>query len=197
MALTADTWAIVAATACGPLLAVALTLGLTYRREAEAKKERAREVIYNRRLHVFRTLMSTRRVGISSDHVNAINLIEVDFYGCAAVEAEWKTYKKHLDDNSQPEGEAWRRTREKLLSKLLFEIAKVVGFDIPAIEIFEGGYAPGGWAHRDILYTGALEYLHELREGSNQLPLWIHGVTPSSAPAPEPPGSPTLPEANG
>ena len=197
MALTADTWAIVAATALGHLLAVALTLGLTYRREAEARKERAREIIYNRRLHVFRTLMSTRRVGISSDHVNAINLIEVDFYDCAAVEAEWKIYKNHLDDNSKPEAEVWRRIKEKLLSKLLFEIAKVVGFDIPAIEIFEGGYAPSGWAHRDMRYTGALDYLHELREGSNQLPLWISGVTPPAAPATEPPGSPTLPQANG
>jgi hypothetical protein len=196
MALTADTWAVVAATGLGPVLAVALTLGFTYWRETEAKKERAREVIYNRRLHVFRVLMSTRRVGISLDHVNAINLIEVDFYGCAAVEAEWKTYKNHLNDNSKPEDEAWRRTKEKLLSKILFEIAKVLKFDIPAIEIFEGGYAPGGWAHRDMRYIGALEYLHELREGSNHLPLWTRGVTPPAAPATEPSISPELLKAN-
>ena len=128
--------------------------------------------------------MSTRRVGISSDHVNAINLVEVDFYGCAAVEAAWKTYKDHLNDLSRPEDEAWRRTKEKLLSKLLFEIAKVLKFDIPAIEIFEGGYAPSGWAHRDLRYTGAFDYLHELREGSKTLPLWIRGVTPPTAAEP-------------
>ena len=197
MALTAETWAVVAATGLGPVLAVVLTLGFTYWLETKTKKERSREVIYNRRLHVFRVLMSTRRVGISLDHVNAINLIEVDFYGCTAVEVEWKTYKNHLNDNSKPEDEAWQRTKERLLSKLLFEIAKVPKFDIPAIEIFEGGYAPGGWAHRDMRYTGALEYLHELREGSNQLPLWIRGVTPPAAPATEPPESPTLPKANG
>jgi hypothetical protein len=114
--------------------------------------------------------------------VNAINLIEVDFYGCAAVEAEWKTYKNHLNDNSKPEDEAWRRTKEKLLSKILFEIAKVLKFDIPAIEIFEGGYAPGGWAHRDMRY--------------NHLPLWTRGVTPPAAPAKEPSISPELLKAN-
>ena len=186
MTITADTWAVVAATGLGPVLAVALTLGFTYWRETAAVKEKARESLYNRRLYVFRVLMSTRRVGISPDHVNALNLIEVDFYGCAGVESEWKIYKNHLNDNSKPEDEAWRRAKEKLLSKLLFEIARVLKFDIPAIEIFEGGYAPGGWAHRDMRYTGALEYLHELREGSNNLPLWIKGVTPPPPPA-EPP----------
>ena len=185
MAITADTWAVVAATGLGPVLAVALTLGFTYWREIEAIKEKAREGIYNRRLHVFRVLMSTRRVRISPDHVNAINLVEVDFYGCAAVEAEWKTYKSHLNDTSKPEDEAWRRTKEKLLAKLLFEIAKVLKFDIPAIEIFEGGYAPGGWAHRDLRYTGALEYLHELREGRTPCPCGFavsHPQQPQSRP---------------
>jgi hypothetical protein len=186
MAITADTWAVVVATGLGPVLAVALTLAFTYWRETSDAK-------YNRRLNVFRMLMATRRVGISPDHVNAINLVEVDFYGCAAVEAEWKTYKNHLNDNSRPEDETWRRTKEKLLSKLLFEIAKVLKFNIPAIEIFEGGYAPSGWAHRDLRYTGALEYLHELREGSNILPLWVRGITP---PAEPPPASPTLLKAN-
>lgn len=127
MTITADTWAVVAATGLGPVLAVALTLGFTYWRETSGEKQ-------SRRLAVFRTLMATRRVGISPDHVNAINLVEVDFYGCKAVEAEWKIYKNHLNDNSRPEDEAWRRTKEKLLSKLLFEIAKVLKFNIPAID---------------------------------------------------------------
>ena len=182
MTITADTWAVVAATGLGPVLAVALTLGYTYWRETSGAE-------YNRRLNVFRTLMATRRVGISAEHVNALNLIEVDFYGCAAVEAEWKIYKDHLNNNSRPEDDAWRRAKEKLLSKLLFEIAKVLKFNIPAIEIFEGGYAPGGWAHRDLRYTGALEFLHELRENKNTLPLWVRGVTPPSGEPPTARGS--------
>ena len=180
MAITADTWAVVAATGLGPILAVALTLAFTYWRETAGVK-------YNRRLNVFRTLMATRRVGISPDHVKSVNLVEVDFYGCKAVEAEWKTYKNHLNDNVRPEDEAWRRTKEKLLSKLLFEIAKLLKFNIPAIEIFEGGYAPSGWSHRDMRYTGALEYLHELREGTNTLPLWVRGVAPPEPPPATPP----------
>lgn len=41
-------------------------------------------------------LMATRRVGISPEHVSALNLVEVDFYQCAKVQEHWKTYKDHL-----------------------------------------------------------------------------------------------------
>jgi hypothetical protein len=76
--MSGEAWAIVAATGLGPIFAVALTL---WRGGAYVK--------YQRRLHVFRTLMATRRIPISPDHVNALNLIEVDFYKC-------KKLKKNL-----------------------------------------------------------------------------------------------------
>ena len=104
MAISSDTWAIVAATGLGPILAVLITL---WRTEISSK--------YNRRLYVFRTLMATRKVGISPDHVNAINLIEVDYYGCRKVEAAWSEYKDHLNDNSKPEDEPWREKKERLV----------------------------------------------------------------------------------
>jgi hypothetical protein len=102
--ISQETWAIVAATALGPIVAVIITLW----REAARDK-------YNRRLFVFRTLMSTRRAPISNEHVNALNLIEVDFYDCKAVEAAWKPYKDHL--NTGPDDEAWREKKENLLAK--------------------------------------------------------------------------------
>lgn len=171
------------ATCLGPVLAVALTLGFTYWRETSGAK-------YNRRLAVFRILMAARRVGISPEHVNALNLVEVDFHGCAAVEAEWKVYKNHLHDDTKPEDAAWRNKKEKLLATPLFEIAKVLKFNIPVMEIFEGGYAPSGWEYRDMRYTEALEYINELREGKKILPLWLCGVTPPPSAPNAPPVSP-------
>jgi hypothetical protein len=176
MAISQETWAIVAATGLGPILAVVVSLF----REAAAAK-------YNRRLHVFRTLMATRKLGISADHVNALNLVEVDFYKCPKVEKAWNSYKNHLNDTSKPEDEAWHETKERLLANLLFEIAAVLGFKIPAMDIFKGGYAPKGWAHRDLLAVGALEYIYELSQGTKYLPLWLHGVSPQKPPVGSPP----------
>lgn len=176
MAISQETWAIVAATGLGPILAVGITLW----REAVTTK-------YNRRLHVFRTLMATRRVGISPDHVNALNLVEVDFYKCQKVETAWTNYKSHLNDTNNTESEAWYEKKEKLLANLLFEIAAVLRFNIPAMEIFKGGYAPQGWAYRDMRSMGALDYIHELSQGKNSVPLWLQGVTPQQPPVSSPP----------
>jgi hypothetical protein len=162
MQISPETWAIVAATGLGPIVAVAITL---WRTEVTSK--------YNRRVHVFRTLMATRRVGISPDHVNALNLVEVDYYGCDKVEAAWSEYKDHLNNSGKPEDDAWRETKEKLLAKLLFEIAAVLGFNIPAIDIFKGGYAPLGWAHREYRQLAAMEYLYDLSQAPQEpIRLW-------------------------
>jgi hypothetical protein len=160
MTISSDTWAIVAATGLGPVFAVAITL---WRERARAK--------YNQRLHVFRTLMATRRIGISPDHVNALNLVEVDFYKCGKVETAWGKYKAHLNMTGRPEDDAWREEKERLLAQLLFEIAAVLHFKIPALDIFKGGYAPGGWAHRDARAIGAMEFIYELSEGTKGLPV--------------------------
>jgi hypothetical protein len=62
----------------------------------------------------------------------------------------------------------------------------VLGFKIPAIDIFKGGYAPKGWAHREARSNGALEYLHELAEGTKNFPIWLKGVTPQDQRADQP-----------
>lgn len=180
MAISSETWAIVAATGLGPIIAILITLW----RGAVTSK-------YHRRLHVFRTLMATRKIGISPDHVNALNLVEVDFYECRTVEAAWSEYKNHLNDISKPEDDIWREKKEKLLAKLLFEIALVLGFKLPAIDIFKGGYAPSGWAHRDMRYTGMLEYIYELSQGKKAVPIWLTGIT-QQQPAPNNPNQETM-----
>lgn len=167
MTITADTWAVVAATGLGPIIAVGITLAFTYWRETSGDK-------HKRRLDVFRTLMATRRAVISPEHVNAINLIEVDFYRCKNVDTSWKEYKRRLDDNKLPEDASWRNERDKRLSKLLFEMAKILNFEIPAIDIFEGGYAPGGLAFRDSRYVNMLEFIYELSKGKKSLPVSLH-----------------------
>ncbi len=51
------------------------------------------------------------------------------------------------------------------------------------MDIFKGGYAPKSWAHRDSRYTGALEYVYELSQGTKPLPIWVCGAaTPKQPP---------------
>jgi hypothetical protein len=162
--ITADTWAVVFATAVGPTAAIGISLW----REAVKQK-------HDRRLEVFRTLMATRRVGLSPAHVNSLNLIEVDFYRCSNVEVAWRAYKDHLYSGG-PEDEVWQEIKERLLAKLLSEMGKVLRFKIDTLDIFKGGYAPKGWDHRDLRQLEAAEYLHNLTIGQGSLPIFITGA---------------------
>jgi hypothetical protein len=129
--------------------------------------------------------MATRKLGISPDHVNALNLIEVDFYKCKKVETAWKAYLEHLNNSGRPEDENWRETKDRRLAELLFQTGAVLHIDIPALDIFKGGYAPMGWAHKDARSNEALEYMHELAQGTKVFPIWLKGITPSNGATPE------------
>jgi hypothetical protein len=60
----------VIAVVMGPILALYIQNKLNIRREKR-----------DRRLHVFRNLMATRATRVSMDHVIALNMIDVEFYG--------------------------------------------------------------------------------------------------------------------
>ncbi|WP_233863725.1 DUF6680 family protein [Paraburkholderia adhaesiva] len=171
--MNVDTWAVVLATFFGPITALLMTRW----RDGIAAK-------YNRRMFVFRALMATRKLGISPDHVNALNLIEVDFYKCEEVEKAWKTYLDHLNtrfpQDDEPAAQVWGKTKERRLAQLLFQISKVLKFDMSELDLFEGGYAPEGWAHRDSLSNDVLEYFRAMSRGKKEFPLWINGITPQA-----------------
>ena len=54
----------------GPILAVQTQKYIELIQETEKRK-----------LHIFRTLMSTRATRLSQEHVTALNMIDIEFYG--------------------------------------------------------------------------------------------------------------------
>jgi hypothetical protein len=169
-----DTWAVVLATAAGPIGAVLITFWRERRASLRA-----------RRLEIFRTLMATRQIPISREHVNALNLIEVDFYGCENVQKEWLVYKAHLFGGGT-EDDAWRDKKERFLANLLCEMARTLRYNIPAMEIFKGGYAPVGWTNVQRRVLEAFEYVHNLSTGQTAVPMVAHVVQHTVAQAPPP-----------
>jgi hypothetical protein len=115
-----------------------------------------------------------------TDHVNSLNLIEVDFYKCEGVETSWKAYLSHLNSANTTTA-PWPETKERLLAELLFQMGRVLKFDIPALDMFKGGYAPGGGEFKENRENEVLEYIHHLSEGNKAVPIWLKGITPQDA----------------
>lgn len=146
--LTTGEWAIVFATLMGPILAV----------QAQKFLERIREH-ESRKLWIFSTLMTTRRSRLSVDHVKALNMIDVSFYGFRFLFfVHWQTrsekkvitaWKAYLD-NLATDMEGWPDSRKEVhwndrdrqFATLLVLIGSAVGYDFDEVHIKKAGYIP-------------------------------------------------------
>lgn len=122
-----------------------------------------------RRLNVFKTLMATRATPASPDHVQALNMIDLEFQGSKykSVTDAWKTYLDHL---SHPPGEGenlqpgWDAERIGYLSRLLIEMGGTLGYDFDEVHIKRASYLPGAQARVEnenmLLRNGLIRLLH-------------------------------------
>lgn len=139
----------------GPIFAVVITRILDARRERNA-----------RRMDVFRTLMKTRRVPITQEHVGALNLIEIEFRENQEVLSVWKELFQHfvqnhprneteqINNNLSPEqitdriyrfNKRLEDERGRIRARLIHAMARALGHKAEQLDIFEGGYSPQGW----------------------------------------------------
>lgn len=145
--------AIVVATVMGPILAVQAQKYLERHRD----QKRAKDTL-------FRVLMATRASRLAAEHVQALNGIELAFYGGGRKEKRvleaWKAYHDHLNDKSyQPDRTAeWVTRQIDLFIDLLHEIAVCLGYDFDKTHIKNSWYSPE--AHGVIE-----EEVHTIRRG--------------------------------
>ncbi len=161
------------------ILAVLLSPLIALRVQAWLEDRRSR---YNRKLTIFRNLMTTRASRMAPQHIEALNSIEIEFYAKTGPEKKvldaWRELVNHLNVPSDLEGEELRRWGEKqdeYLVELLHEMAKCLGYDIDKVTIRKNAYYPKGY--------GEVETeLHALRKaalgvfsGRRPFPMTIFG----------------------
>lgn len=126
-----------------PLAAVELSLWRERRRRTEEK-----------RLSVFQTLMATRTQRLSPMHVNALNMIDVEFYGNRKFDAVRDKWHAYLDSLTQPASEAIFVERERLFFELLQVMGQALGYAFEITAIKQTAYIPV--AHGDLERDQAL-----------------------------------------
>ncbi|HIB9008996.1 MULTISPECIES: DUF6680 family protein [Citrobacter] len=164
----------------GPILAVQIQKILEQFREKKRN-----------RLHIFRTLMSTRAQKLHRDHVQALNMIDIEFYGRKipliktkyqtskeqAVTHAWKSYNNHLNKaNEYPDINIWISKSEDLFTELLYAIAQAMNYDFDKVQLQRDCYRP--IAHGDLETTQAniLKGLEKILSGKSSLPMNITNI---------------------
>jgi len=144
----------------------------------------------SRKLSVFRSLMRTRRVRLDPEHVGALNLVDLEFYGRSRVIAAFSSYMNHLS-SPMPSEEGQDRffeQRDDLLVQLLYEMGRDLGFHYDKRDLAKHAYGPTGWFNEQDLQRQNMGCLNDILAGRRALP-----VTPMQPPAANPfPPAPTL-----
>lgn len=166
--------AVVIATLFGPVLAVYIT------RKIDANRQQR-----DRQMEIFRALMGSRRAMLSPDRVKALNLIEIEFHGVKSIE---DAHKKVMDNIRlpQPLPDSWGEDQQKLITRLLSEMAQFLGYKFEQLDVLDGGYYPQGYVDIELEQQAVRQTLIEVLSGKR--PLLISPAAPApSSPFPPPP----------
>jgi hypothetical protein len=185
------TFGIIFATFAGPIAAVLVTRGVDNLRDKE-----------RRRLEVFRSLMRTRRMPLSQEHVSALNLVEIEFISKPKVIAAFKALLSHYDsgygaNKTLDELKAANDKADALRTTLLSAIAVVLGYNFEQMDILRGSYMPQGWGVELDEQTAVRKGLAELLSGRRPLPIYVAQSPPTATPTDNnEPASPFPPKPN-
>jgi Family of unknown function (DUF6680) len=129
-------WLMILAVLLAPLVAVQVQKFLEHYRENRVRK-----------LDVFKVLMATRAATVSPQHVQALNMIDLEFQGkkYKNVTDTWKTYLDHLNHypkQDEKQQTLWGERRVDLLTKLLMEMCKSLGYSFDEVHVKRAIYAP-------------------------------------------------------
>ena len=111
-----------------------------------------------RKLWIFKTLMATRGRTLSPEHVQALNMIELEFQKSSEkpILDAWKEYHDHLNsypregENQKERAVVWDEQTAKLLATLLIKMSKAFSYKFDVVQIKKGAYSPQGHATTEI-----------------------------------------------
>lgn len=99
-----------------------------------------------RMVSIFKTLMATRGSVLSYTHVEALNRIDLEFSNSKKYKKVIETWKEYFDNLSQKVDDeqiaVWSARNEELLSNLLFEMGKSLGYSFDKVLIKRNIYSP-------------------------------------------------------
>ncbi|MBC6428220.1 MAG: hypothetical protein GDA55_03180 [Cellvibrionales bacterium] len=158
-------WIMIIVVLLGPIVAVQLTKYLDAKREKQQRK-----------LDIFKKLMSTRAYTVSWDHVMALNLIDLEFNASKpkekAVISAWKQYHVLLG-NRDISAEQWQTRRVDLLVELLHKMAVAMNYDFDKTHIKNSSYAPQVHGHTETQWSYIRQGIIDILDGKRPFPMHI------------------------
>jgi len=168
-AMTTNEILTIAAIFLGPITALMVQRELDKLRETRTRRQ-----------GIFRTIWATRSIPqrLQYRHVEALNMVGVDYSGVSSVVEAWREYLDKLN-SPVPEGEAQQaqayKERDAKFHALIFAMSKSSGYRFTQLEVEKQFYSPqahGTWAEQETILR---EGLTGLFKNQTALPIRIVG----------------------
>ena len=142
--MSLSNWLTILAILLAPFFAVYVQKHLERQREARQRK-----------INLFQTLMATRAARVSGSHVQALNMIDIEFYGRKILSFKfpsnsekevlgtWKIYHDQLHTKYEGKDlQIWIDKGDELFTDLLHKMAQSLGYDFDRVHLKRGMYSP-------------------------------------------------------
>lgn len=169
------------------IMTIAVILGPIFAVQAQKIIEALKEK-KNRRISLFQTLMSTRAERLNRDHVKALNMIDIEFYGRTlpfirtryqssheqAVTHAWKIYNSHLNQKDDYESiDLWAKKSDELFTNLLYAIAQCLDYDYDKVQLQRDCYRPIAHGNLENTQLAILDGLNQVVNKGRPLPMYV------------------------
>ncbi|MBL0643364.1 hypothetical protein JD502_10535 [Aeromonas veronii] len=169
------------------IMTVAVILGPILAVQAQKYIERIQDK-RNRRMNLFKTLMSTRAERLNRDHVQALNMIDIEFYGRLlpliktryqtkteqAVTHAWKIYNNHLNHKDDYESlDQWIKKGDELFTNMLYAITQSLNYDYDKVQLQRDCYRPIAHGNIENTQLAILDGLDQLVNKGRPLPMYV------------------------
>lgn len=165
-----DVLIVALATLAGPVLAV----------QAQKWIERSREARI-RKLNVFFSLMATRAARLSFEHVRALNMIDIEFYGRAKYQDlldKWHVYHDHLSEQNiaKERVDAWVEKGDDLFLEMLHAMAIALGYKFDLVKLRRGSYIPRAHGEDEKAQRDIRDSLVAILSGDKPFPITVSSI---------------------
>ena len=159
------------------LLAVVVgpTIGVLIAQYRDARKQKRQQ-----QTDLLASLLRTRHDSgrLSAEHVGALNLIQLMFYGEKDVLEAYKRYMEHLNTPPPPQEQrnlvdSFIRDGQGRFLELLATLASALRFQFDKKDLENLAYAPQKWLDFEMAQQQNMYLLTELLSGRSQLPVSV------------------------
>ena len=165
------------------------TIGVLIAQYRDARKQKRQQ-----QTDILASLLRTRQgsARLSSEHVGALNLIELVFHGKKDVLDTYKKYMEHLNALQPPQdqvqqSEMFFRDREGRFLDLLATLASALRYQFDKKDLENLAYTPQSWANNMMAQNDISNLLISLLQGEK--PLQVSVISPTHETEESPPAS--------